>query len=109
MKKATLSVAASSVANKKTCTHSMEQIYQLLHQRVQLILNVLDDALASDNMKDRTWAVEQCFKVIFSAKRRDALEPDGFSGEKPAQDPSLNLAELSDEALTALIKQELGE
>ncbi len=62
-----------------------------LTQRLHHIVAVIDDALHSDNLKDRIWAVEQLLKRL----KLDVLTSSSASNKKPKAPTSTTNTELA--------------
>jgi hypothetical protein len=75
-----------------------------IETRFSAVLNVLDEALHSEMMKERIWAVEQLLKLFFQDKKGNVFSGiEEHSNIQTMLDPS----GLSDAELTHLIEQQL--
>lgn len=92
--------------------HALMQFVAGLQSRLHRILGVIDDALDSENLKDRVWAVDQLLKrlKVETLLERFTLKPTATSlesrhrEEEKQSTPSLQeLGALSEEALISEI------
>ncbi|MEB3206240.1 MAG: hypothetical protein VKK59_02680 [Vampirovibrionales bacterium] len=84
---------------------SFRKLITSLKSRVSKVLAVIDDALHSDSLRDRIWAVEQILKRIMpdKAAKLESLMPPRRSG-KALKDVS----RLSDDDIMSELRDLLG-
>ena len=85
----------------KTVMGGMKRFMQALADRYHKILEVIDEALASESLKDRIWAVELLLK---RAKPEEAPEP---APKKRGKSAGKLPADLSDAELLAAVEEVL--
>lgn len=75
-----------------------------LGDRYQRVLQVIDEALASDNLKDKIWAVDLILK------RTPSVEPGKeVNGKQPAASKPADLEKLSEAELLARLRALLDD
>jgi hypothetical protein len=90
---------------KKGFLPKLRGLMEALGDRYQRVLHVIDEALDSDNLKDRIWAVDWILKR--SPAPESLAESPGKKTRK-APDPA-ELDRLSDAELLARIRRMLGD
>jgi hypothetical protein len=80
------------------------KLFDALSQRYQRALGVIDEALDSDSLKDKIWAVDQIFKRTLPEKSSGASSVELPHTTPPAKDP----ATMSETELMAEIQGLLG-
>lgn len=90
---------------KTTLINKFRAFMDALSDRYQQVLKVIDEALASESLKDRSWAVDIILKR--------ALPPEGTAekakSKKPKAPTLAELSRMSDEELMQRIQQALPE
>lgn len=90
----------------------MRQFLIDLAKRYQSVLRIIDEALQSENFKDKTWAVELILKRLpFGQSGSDAdkeLKKKGSSVQRLPVASSQDIASMSDEALLQEIQSYLN-
>lgn len=78
----------------------LSQLMTAFQQRYEDILDVIDDALESENMKERIWAVEQILKRCKSPNTAKTKSTNPTQGQATVKKP-LDLSHLTQEQLWA--------
>ena len=88
----------------------LKQFMEALSERYQRVLQIVDDALASDDFKEKKWAVDLILKGQdeIAAERKAAKAAKGQPAKPVAQRPEwLDVSLLSDEELLRRIRDSL--
>ncbi len=80
--------------------NALRKLMEAFHKRFHRIIEVIDDALNSEQLKDRIWAVEQMLKRV----KLDAI-PESFKNKKNPKNKDKKITELSDDELLKEIKK----
>lgn len=88
-------------ARKDKAENRLGRFFKSLQERYHRVIEVIDEALASDSLRDRIWAVEQILKRIKPGeeKKRNARPKAG----------NVDVSKLSDEELLVKIRELLGD
>ncbi len=90
--------------NGSPASNPFTRLMEAFQKRVHQIVEVIDEALGSDELKHRIWAVELLLKR-FAPEKAPASKP----ARSPKQPPLPDLSSLSDEELMARIRRLLHE
>jgi hypothetical protein len=92
---------------KKGLLPKLKGFLEGLGDRYQRVLQVIDEALASESLKDKIWAVDLILK---RTPPPEALSDTPENSRSAAGTPDLSgLEQLSDAELLARLRQQLGE
>ncbi len=81
---------------KQTEKNGLQKLMEAFHKRLHRIIEVIDDALNSEQLRDRIWAVEQMLKRV---------KPEASSGNPPVNKATKkDLEKLSDDELLEAIR-----
>lgn len=86
---------------------ALHSLFKGLQQRASHIIQVVDDALSSDNLKDRIWAVELLMKRLRPADDDNAKREKAEKKRKLPSSKKINA--MTDEELHAAINQLLED
>lgn len=85
----------------------LKTFMEALTDRYQRVLQVIDEALASDSLKDKIWAVDLILKR--TPAEPSPVKPDAAQNPVEKAGASETLASLSDAELLARIRSHLRE
>lgn len=88
--------------SSKTRVGLFPKFLSALKERYHHVLQVIDDALASDNLKDRIWAVEQILK-----RTKPEVQPEATSASAKELKKSIKKIQLDSKTISAMTDQEL--
>lgn len=103
--------APTSKPKKKGLLPKLKLFWDALSDRCQFALQVIDEALASDNLKEKIWAVDWIFKRL-PAPSAAELEPNGPTPEAKKAEKALKISQLQtldEAALLARIRDYLKD
>ena len=94
---------------KKGLLPKLKSFMNALGDRYQRALQVIDEALASENLKDKIWAVDLILKRTPAPDTDAKLKTSSEHPEAPAPLTQEELAELSEAELLKRIREALGD
>lgn len=94
---------------KKGLLPKLKSFMNALGDRYQRALQVIDEALASENLKDKIWAVDLILKRTPAPDTEAKLKTSSEQPEAPAPLTPEELAELSEAELLKRIREALGD